>query len=140
MAAIDCYKRLIYTDPTLEQAYQRLMILYGNRGMRSAALKVYEDCQKALQKELNLKPDPVTVAIYRQILEPDQGPPTDDPAPKTRKFLLGLASGYILWPFDLIPDYTTVIGFLDDIIVVSLLLIAAFRLVHNHIPDHRKPG
>ncbi len=36
------------------------MILYGNRGMSSAALRVYEDCQKALQKELNVKPDQVT--------------------------------------------------------------------------------
>jgi DNA-binding SARP family transcriptional activator len=36
--------------------------------MRSAALKVYEDCQQALHKELSAEPDKVTTAIYRKIL------------------------------------------------------------------------
>jgi DNA-binding SARP family transcriptional activator len=81
MAAIDCYKRLIHTDPSLEPAYQRLMILYGQRGMRSAALKVYEDCQKALQAELNVEPDEVTTAIYKKILGAGQVPPIAEGQP-----------------------------------------------------------
>lgn len=68
LAAVDAYKRLLLTEPTWEQAYQRLMILYGSRGMRSAALGVYEDCRKALMKELNVAPDAVTTAIYQKIL------------------------------------------------------------------------
>jgi ATP/maltotriose-dependent transcriptional regulator MalT/DNA-binding SARP family transcriptional activator len=75
LAAIDAYKRLLLTEPTWEQACQRLMILYGNRGMRSAALGVYEDCRKALMKELNVEPDAVTAAIYQKILGSGQGQP-----------------------------------------------------------------
>ncbi len=67
--AIDCLKRIIQVDPVLEQAYQRLMTLYANRGMRNAALRAYEDCRKALSAELNAEPDEVTQAIYRKILE-----------------------------------------------------------------------
>jgi LuxR family maltose regulon positive regulatory protein len=81
MAAIDGYKKLIQTDPALEQAYQRLMVLYGNRGMRSAALKVYKDCKKVLKQELNVEPDEVTTAIYRKILEePDHRPGRQRPS------------------------------------------------------------
>jgi LuxR family maltose regulon positive regulatory protein len=66
--AIAHYKKIIQTDPLAEQAYQRLMLAYAQRGMRSAALKVYEDCQQALHKELNAEPDKVTTAIYQKIL------------------------------------------------------------------------
>jgi LuxR family maltose regulon positive regulatory protein len=66
--AIAHYKKIIQTDPLAEQAYQRLMLVYAQRGMRSAALKVYEDCQQALHKELSAEPDKVTTAIYRKIL------------------------------------------------------------------------
>jgi LuxR family transcriptional regulator, maltose regulon positive regulatory protein len=69
LRAIEGYKKAIQADPFLEQAYQRLMVLYANRGMRSAALKIYEDCRKALQEELNASPDAVTEAIYQKILE-----------------------------------------------------------------------
>jgi LuxR family maltose regulon positive regulatory protein len=138
MAAIDGYKRLIHTDPTLEQAYQRLMVLYSNRGMRSAALRVYEDCRKALKMELNVEPDVVTTAIYQKILESSQGP--DEPTPKMNKLFSGIAIGYIMSPFDLIPDYTPVIGFLDDLAVLSLLLLAAFSFIPKAILNLWRSG
>jgi DNA-binding SARP family transcriptional activator len=66
--AIDCYKRLLDSDPLDEPACQRLMLLYAQKGRRSAALKVYQDCCLALKKELNTEPDEVTSAIHRKIL------------------------------------------------------------------------
>jgi LuxR family maltose regulon positive regulatory protein len=66
--AIDCYKRLVRSDPLDESVYQRLMLLHAQRGKRSAALKVYQDCCLALKKELNVEPDEVTAAIYQKIL------------------------------------------------------------------------
>jgi DNA-binding SARP family transcriptional activator len=71
--AINCLRKIIQLDPTLEPAYQKLMLLYANRGMRSTALKVFEDCKKALQNELDMGPDEVTTSIYRKILESGQG-------------------------------------------------------------------
>jgi len=67
--AIECYKKVIQTDPLLEESYQKLMTLYSVRGMCSEALTVYEACKKVLKKELKTKPDPMTDAIYNKIFE-----------------------------------------------------------------------
>lgn len=44
------------------------MVLYSNTGKRTQALKIYERCRKALQKELDVEPDHVTVALYEKIV------------------------------------------------------------------------
>jgi ATP/maltotriose-dependent transcriptional regulator MalT/DNA-binding SARP family transcriptional activator len=67
--ATACYKKVIQSDPFVEKAYQRLMTLYSNRGMRNAALKVYEECRQALQTGFDTEPDEITTSIYKKILE-----------------------------------------------------------------------
>jgi DNA-binding SARP family transcriptional activator len=71
LPAIDCYKEVIRTDPLAEEAYQKLMLLYAQRGRRNAALRLYEDLRKALKKELDTAPEEVTQAIFRKIWQPD---------------------------------------------------------------------
>jgi len=66
--AMDYCQRAIDTDPLLEEAYQQLMILNVRLGRRSAALRVYAYCQKALKSELDTAPDEVTQAICRKII------------------------------------------------------------------------
>lgn len=65
--AIDCYKMIICTDPVAEPAYQKLMLLYFQRGIRTAALRVYKECCKALRDGLGVQPDKVTTAIFLKI-------------------------------------------------------------------------
>ncbi len=61
-------------------------------------------------------------AIYRLALGHPQ-------TPLAARILLGLALGYALLPFDLIPDFIPVIGHLDDLVIVPGLVILALRLI-----------
>ncbi len=53
--------------------------------------------------------------------------------PMLAKFFLGLAIGYLLLPFDLIPDFIPVLGQLDDLVMVPLLIYIALKLTPTHV-------
>lgn len=53
--------------------------------------------------------------------------------PWLAKFLLGLAVGYVLLPFDLIPDFIPFIGQLDELIIVPGLIYLALKLIPDKI-------
>lgn len=57
----------------------------------------------------------------------------DPRTPTVAKLFLGLAVGYILLPFDLIPDFIPVIGHLDDVVIVPGLVWFALRLIPAEI-------
>ncbi|HTI88687.1 MAG TPA: DUF1232 domain-containing protein [Alphaproteobacteria bacterium] len=40
---------------------------------------------------------------------------------------------YAVWPFDLIPDFIPVAGWIDDLIIVPLGLWLAFRLIPDDV-------
>jgi uncharacterized membrane protein YkvA (DUF1232 family) len=48
--------------------------------------------------------------------------------PVLAKVLLWLAIGYLLMPFDLIPDFLPVIGQLDELVIIPLLVYFALKL------------
>jgi len=48
--------------------------------------------------------------------------------PLLAKVLLWLAIGYLLLPFDFIPDFLPVIGQLDELVIIPLLLYGAVKL------------
>jgi DNA-binding SARP family transcriptional activator len=84
--AMDCYKKAIQVDPLIEESYQKLMTFYSNKGMYNEALRIYEDCKKALKRELKAPPDSTTTAIYKKILEKVGSPrPTTRKGPVNRK-------------------------------------------------------
>lgn len=52
-----------------------------------------------------------------------------DPAvPRRARVWLVLLLGYLLMPFDLVPDMIPVIGYADDVVVVALVLRAVIRV------------
>ena len=65
-------------------------------------------------------------AFYKRL---QQHPQT----PKLAKALLWLAIGYLLMPFDLIPDFLPVIGQLDELVIIPMLLYWAIKLTPPHI-------
>ena len=57
----------------------------------------------------------------------------DNRTPKLAGDLLGLAVCYILVPFDVIPDFIPVLGQLDDIVIVTILVILAMKMVPKEV-------
>lgn len=53
--------------------------------------------------------------------------------PVLAKFCLWLAIGYLLMPFDLIPDFLPIIGQLDELVIIPFLLYIALKLTPQEI-------
>jgi len=73
-----------------------------------------------------------TVSVYRLAF-------ADARTPRRGKFYIGLALVYIISPLDVIPDWIPVIGWLDELVVVPLLLAMARRTIpENVLADCRR--
>ena len=62
-----------------------------------------------------------TAALYIALKRKD--------TPVAAKIVIGIAVCYALSPIDLVPDFIPVIGFLDDVLLLSLLVTIAIRLI-----------
>jgi uncharacterized membrane protein YkvA (DUF1232 family) len=60
--------------------------------------------------------------VYRLVLKHPE-------TPWLAKIFLGLAVGYLLMPFDLIPDFIPVLGQLDEVVIIPILLYIALLLI-----------
>lgn len=73
----DCEKGKVYGsiilryDPASERTHQRLMRVYCKAGNRAGALRQYERCVAALEKELGVKASRQTVDLYQRICADD---------------------------------------------------------------------
>ncbi len=62
------------------------------------------------------------ITVYQRILHHPR-------TPRRARWLLGAAVGYALSPLDLIPDWIPVLGYVDDALIVPLLVWLALRQV-----------
>ncbi len=64
--------------------------------------------------------------IYRRVM-------ADRRTPWPGRLLLGVAIGYLVMPFDLIPDAIPLLGQLDDLLIVPGLFWLALKLVPEDV-------
>lgn len=53
--------------------------------------------------------------------------------PFIAKLLAGITVGYALSPVDLVPDFIPVLGYLDDLILLPLLVAATVKLIPKEV-------
>lgn len=67
--AIEQLVHALQLDSTREDVHCRLMRLYAQSGQRMLALRQYQACCEALDRELDAQPETATVALYEDIRE-----------------------------------------------------------------------
>src|SRR6266487_510902 len=65
--AIETVTRWLGFDPLNEEGYRRLMRLRFSRGDRIGALRAYANCRAVLADQLQVEPEPETVALAKRI-------------------------------------------------------------------------
>jgi uncharacterized membrane protein YkvA (DUF1232 family) len=65
---------------------------------------------------------------------------TDPTVPRGTRWWLAALLGYLLLPFDLVPDFIPVIGFADDAIIVAIVLRFAIRHAGMDAIERHWPG
>ena len=75
--ALDCAlpfaRRQVELEPWREEAHCQVMTILALRGERSAALRQYETCRRALLAELNVEPAEETRVLHERILAQRKG-------------------------------------------------------------------
>jgi uncharacterized membrane protein YkvA (DUF1232 family) len=64
----------------------------------------------------------------------------DPRVPLRHKLLLGALVGYLALPFDLVPDFIPVAGYLDDVVIVALTLRAVLKGTGRELLREHWPG
>lgn len=57
----------------------------------------------------------------------------DPDTPTIAKILAGITVGYALSPIDLIPDFVPVLGYLDDIIILPVLVWVTVKFIPEEV-------
>ncbi|MFH1238132.1 MAG: DUF1232 domain-containing protein [archaeon] len=66
------------------------------------------------------------IKVYKGVLN-------DKRTPKLEKILLGAGIAYSLSPIDIIPDFIPILGYVDDIILVPLLIFIGLKFIPRKI-------
>jgi uncharacterized membrane protein YkvA (DUF1232 family) len=76
---------------------------------------------------------PDCVVLFRRLL-------ADPRVPRRHKIVLGALVAYLAMPIDLVPDFIPVAGYLDDAVLVALVLRHVLRGSAAELIDEHWPG
>lgn len=62
----------------------------------------------------------------------------DPRTPKLSKVMVLAAIAYLVWPFDLIPDFIPFAGLVDELIIIPLLFYVATKFIPKYVVDDVK--
>jgi uncharacterized membrane protein YkvA (DUF1232 family) len=65
---------------------------------------------------------------------------SDPTLPRGVRIRMVLLLGYLLMPFDLVPDFIPVVGYADDVIIVAIALRSVTRAAGADALDRHWPG
>ena len=82
-------------------------------------LEKLNDKAKILKKEINA----ISLAF------------TDKRTPLPAKIMIGLTISYFLSPIDLIPDFIPILGYLDDLIILPIMINISIKMIPENILD-----
>jgi uncharacterized membrane protein YkvA (DUF1232 family) len=80
-------------------AFVLTLIIVGRKGAARAVARFVPDC----------------IVLFRRLL-------ADPRVPRRKKLILAALIPYLLLPFDLVPDFIPIAGYLDDAVIVALVL------------------
>ena len=146
--AIEALNHRLVMDPACEPAHSKLMELFAGIGRRSDALRQYQTCVEALQRELGAEPSAETQALYTKIRKAEVGSEGKEVAQTARPALPATAERptVAVLPFENLSkseDAYFVDGIVEDLITAlsrfsSLQVIArgsSFAYRDRAVPD-----
>jgi uncharacterized membrane protein YkvA (DUF1232 family) len=97
-------------------AFVLALIIAGRKGAARAVARFVPDC----------------IVLFRRLL-------ADPRVPRRKKLILAALIPYLVLPFDLVPDFIPIAGYLDDAVIVALVLRHVLRggdreLIESHWP------
>ncbi len=132
--AIEALNRRLVMDPACEPAHGKLMELLAQVGRRSDALRQYQTCVEALQRELGAEPSAETKSLYTRIRKADSqgggekphqpittilGPGHEPPTVAVLPFE-NLSSGEDAYFVDgIVEDITTALSRFSSLVVIA---------------------
>ncbi|MGP1601593.1 YkvA family protein [Treponema sp.] len=120
-------------DETKKVSEEELVDSYQKHFDKSAAYKLLKKLRKATRDKHDLIAAPVGVIVNSlgSLLSALDNPAT----PLHFKALIIGAIGYIIFPMDLVPDMTPVIGYADDVASVAGVVIAVAAYSNFSLAD-----
>jgi DNA-binding SARP family transcriptional activator len=70
--SLACGRQVLGKEPLREDIHRKMMRLYLHTGQRAQAVQQYEACRAILASELGIPPMEETLALYAQIMPPDE--------------------------------------------------------------------